>query len=374
MFSLSVGATALCMLASLNFLGLPESSPKAMEASLLGGKQVLASQAETTAFDGNTAVVSSENAVIPLGSAFGIKLFTDGVIVASLSEIYTENGICCPASDAGIKPGDYVLTADGKTVTGNAVLANLIGTSGGGPIALTVRRGERIFETTVTPVISEGSFKTGMWVRDSAAGIGTLTFYDPQSGSFAGLGHGICDMDTSGLMSLKSGEPAPIQLCGILKGEADHPGQLRGYFSSEEALGQLLVNNETGVYGTLHEIPTGQEVEVLSREDVVCGPVQILVSLDERGPQYYEAEIERISAKNQHTKNLVVKVTDPRLLELTGGIIQGMSGSPIFQNGKLAGAVTHVFTDDPTTGYGIFAETMLEQCRQMEPEEEKPAS
>ena len=362
-------------MAALSFLKPPETDPNVMEASLLGGKQV--SQLQTLETAGAAeASISSENAVIPLGSAFGIKLFTDGVIVASLSDIYTENGICCPAADAGIKPGDYLLTANGTAITGNGVLANLIGRSEGEPIGLQIRRGEKIFETTVTPVLGDGSFKTGMWVRDSAAGIGTLTFYDPQSGSFAGLGHGICDMDTSGLMSLKRGEPAPIQLCGILKGERDHPGQLKGYFSSEEALGQLLVNNETGVYGTLREIPTGREVEVLSREDVVCGPVQILVSLDERGPRYYDAEIERISAKNQLTKNLVVKVTDPRLLELTGGIIQGMSGSPIFQNGKLAGAVTHVFTDDPTAGYGIFAETMLEQTRMAagESEEEKLAS
>ena len=366
MFSLSVGCTALCMLASLGFLDLTDP-PKAMEASLLGGSSV-SEQAGDPALAMSAA--SSESAVIPLGSAFGIKLFTDGVIVASLSEIYTENGINCPAAEAGIKPGDYLLTANGSTITGNAVLANLIGRSEGEPVALTVRRGEKIFETSVTPVISDGSFKTGMWVRDSAAGIGTLTFYDPSSGSFAGLGHGICDMDTNGLMSLKRGEPAPIELCGILKGEAEHTGQLKGYFASEESLGELLVNNETGVYGTLKEIPAGQPVEVLSREDVVRGPVQILVSLNENGPQYYDAEIERISAKNQHTKNLVVKVTDPRLLELTGGIIQGMSGSPIFQNGRLAGAVTHVFTDDPTMGYGIFAETMLEQCRQAAGEQE----
>ena len=191
MFSLSVAAT-LCIVAVLSFLKSSETSRNAMEASLLGGQHVPEPQAAATAYAEQKAAVSSENTVIPLGSAFGIKLFTDGVIVASLSDIYTENGICCPASDAGIKPGDYVLAANGKTVTGNAVLANLIGKSGGEPITLQVRRqdrhGEKIFETTVTPVISEGSFKTGMWVRDSAAGIGTLTFYDPVSGSFAGSG------------------------------------------------------------------------------------------------------------------------------------------------------------------------------------------
>ena len=200
----------------------------------------------------------------------------------------------------------------------------------------------------------------GVWLRDSMAGIGTLTFYDPATGVFAGLGHGICDMDTNGVMALRSGEPAPITLSGIVKGQADSPGQLRGYFSSEESLGTLLANRETGVYGTLHQAPAGEMVETLTREEVATGPVQLLVSLDETGPQLYEAEIQEIINRDKTTKNLVVQVTDPRLLERTGGIVQGMSGAPILQNGKLAGAITHVFTEDPTLGYGIFISNMLE--------------
>lgn len=342
------------MLSSMNFLGISsQSAPAALEASAFnGGRAVSTSESENT-----------PQKVIPLGTAFGIKLFTDGVIVASLSEVYTENGLCCPAADCGIQPGDYLLEADGTAITGNAALAHLIGASEGKPVNLKVRRGEKVFETLVTPVFGEGSFKTGMWVRDSAAGIGTLTFYDPESGKFAGLGHGICDMDVGGVMSLKSGEPAAITLCGIDKGKENSPGQLRGYFSSDEAMGSLLVNNETGVYGTLTQTPQGRALEVLPKEQVTCGPVEILASVDESGPKRYTAEIQRISAKNQPTKNLVLKITDERLLELTGGIVQGMSGAPILQNGKLCGAVTHVFTDDPTMGYGIFAQTMVEQNR-----------
>lgn len=368
MFSLSVGATALCMLTSLSFLNLPEkqAAPAAVEASLFNSRSSYetAAPAEMPMEDAAQTAAFPETSVIPLGSAFGIKLFTDGVIVASLSDIYTENGVRCPAAEAGVKPGDYLLEANGAPITGNAALAQCIGSSAGQPVSLKIRRGDKILELSVSPVFGEGAFKTGMWVRDSAAGIGTLTFYDPASGSFAGLGHGICDMDAGGIMSLKSGEPAPIELCGILKGEADHPGQLRGYFSSDEPMGQLLANNETGVYGTLSAPPAGKAVEVLPREEVVCGKVKLLTSLDGSGPHYYDAEIQRVSAANQHTKNLILKITDPRLIELTGGIVQGMSGSPIFQNGKLAGAVTHVFTDDPTMGYGIFAQTMVEQCRQ----------
>lgn len=356
LFALSVGATALCMLGCLGFLsGGKESS--ALEASIFNGGKEFAHQEDSAAA---AAAQDTSRQVIPLGSAFGIKLFTDGVIVASLSDIYTEEGVCCPAAEAGILPGDYLLQADGQDIPDNGALARYIGSSQGEAISFQVRREDQVFSVEVTPVYGEGSFKTGMWVRDSAAGIGTLTFYDPATGVFAGLGHGICDMDTNGVMALKSGEPAPITLSGIVKGQADSPGQLRGYFSSEESLGTLLANRETGVYGTLHQAPAGEAVETLTREEVATGPVQLLVSLDETGPQLYEAEIQEIINRDKTTKNLVVQVTDPRLLERTGGIVQGMSGAPILQNGKLAGAVTHVFTEDPTLGYGIFISNMLE--------------
>ena len=356
LFALSVGATALCMLGCLGFLS-GGKEPNALEASIFNGGKEFAHQ------EGSAAAAAAQDTsrqVIPLGSAFGIKLFTDGVIVASLSDIYTEEGVCCPAAEAGILPGDYLLQADGQDIPDNGALARYIGSSQGEAISFQVRREDQVFSVEVTPVYGEGSFKTGMWVRDSAAGIGTLTFYDPATGVFAGLGHGICDMDTNGVMALRSGEPAPITLSGIVKGQADSPGQLRGYFSSEESLGTLLANRETGVYGTLHQAPAGEMVETLTREEVATGPVQLLVSLDETGPQLYEAEIQEIINRDKTTKNLVVQVTDPRLLERTGGIVQGMSGAPILQNGKLAGAVTHVFTEDPTLGYGIFISNMLE--------------
>ena len=356
LFALSVGATALCMLGCLGFLS-GGKEPSALEASIFNGGKEFSHQEHSAAA---AAAQDTSRQVIPLGSAFGIKLFTDGVIVASLSDIYTEEGVCCPAAEAGILPGDYLLQADGQDIPDNGALARYIGSSQGEAISFQVRREDQVFSVEVTPVYGEGSFKTGMWVRDSAAGIGTLTFYDPATGVFAGLGHGICDMDTNGVMALKSGEPAPITLSGIVKGQADSPGQLRGYFSSEESLGTLLANRETGVYGTLHQAPAGEAVETLTREEVATGPVQLLVSLDETGPQLYEAEIQEIINRDKTTKNLVVQVTDPRLLERTGGIVQGMSGAPILQNGKLAGAITHVFTEDPTLGYGIFISNMLE--------------
>lgn len=359
-FAASVGITAVCMLTTVGVLGLQEPAAEACAqaaAAFDTGVQAPA-QAAPPAGDGQ---------VVPLGEAFGIRLFTDGVIVASLSDIYTTGGVCCPAAQAGIRVGDYLLQADGMEIQNNSALAAYIGRSQGSTVTFLVRRGDREFEAQVTPVFGEGAFRTGMWVRDSAAGVGTLTFYDPQSGMFAGLGHGICDSDAGSVMALKSGEPADITLCGIVRGVGGQPGQLRGYFSSDEAMGELLCNNETGVYGTLDQPPQGAPMDVLPRDQVSAGPVEILASIDGSGPKLYSAEILRVDSADQPTKNLVVRVTDSRLLESTGGIVQGMSGAPILQNGKLAGAVTHVFTDDPTKGYGIFAQTMLEQAKAAAP-------
>jgi len=307
------------MLGTLGLMG--PGAAQALEASAFNDGEAVESQAvPVQAVDASLGELS----VIPMGSAFGIKLFTDGVIVASLSDIYTENGVCCPAADAGLQPGDYLVQADGMEIQSNAALAKYIGVSGGKPITFLVKRGQEQFEVTVNPVYGEGAFKTGIWVRDSAAGVGTLTFYDPQSGIFAGLGHGICDMDAGGVMALKSGEPAPITLCGVTKGLPNSPGQLRGYFASDDSMGVLLANNETGVYGTLDDPPAGTPVQVLPRDEVHEGAVKILASIDENGPRLYEAQIEAIATLEQPTKNLVLRVTDPRLLDCTGGIVQGM--------------------------------------------------
>lgn len=355
-FAMSVGITAVCMLATVGVLGLEEPSTEP------GVQEAAAFETASQPPEAKAVQKAEDGQVIPLGEAFGIKIFTDGVIVASLSDIYTTGGICCPAAEAGLRAGDYLIEADGMAIGSNSDLAAYIGQSQGQSVTFKVRRGEKEFETTVTPVFGEGAFRTGMWVRDSAAGVGTLTFYDPSTGMFAGLGHGICDADAGNVMTLKTGEPAAITLCGIVKGQRGEPGQLRGYFSSDESMGRLLANNETGVYGTLDSPREGTPMDVLSRDQVKPGPVEILASIDGSGPKLYSAEIKKVNPADQPTKNLVISVTDKRLLESTGGIVQGMSGAPILQEGKLCGAVTHVFMDDPTMGYGIFAQTMLEQC------------
>ena len=361
LFALSVGATALCMLGCLGFLS-GGKEPSALEASIFNGGKEFAHQ------EGSAAAAAAQDTsrqVIPLGSAFGIKLFTDGVIVASLSDIYTEEGVCCPAAEAGILPGDYLLQADGQDIPDNGALARYIGSSQGEAISFQVRREDQVFSVEVTPVYGEGSFKTGMWVRDSAAGIGTLTFYDPATGIFGGLGHAVCDVDTGEPMPLSSGEVVPAYISGVKKGEKGAPGELQGSFLSSVPSGMLYLNNETGVYGALSSSPSQNEaIPLCYRQDVEEGPAQVLVTVDGQGPQLYDIVIEEVNlGDNTPTKNMILHVTDPELLEATGGIVQGMSGSPVIQNGKLAGAVTHVFVNDPTRGYGIFAENMLDNCQ-----------
>ena len=212
--------------------------------------------------------------------------------------------------------------------------------------------------------------------RDSTAGIGTVTFYNPENGLFGGLGHGICDVDTNSLMPMKNGDIVPVTISGVTKGQKGAAGELRGYFSSNQAIGNLFINSDEGVYGQLDASPVEQQaLPVAMKQEVKEGPAQILTTVADGEPQYYNVTIESIEYKNSsRVKNLVVLVTDEVLLEKTGGIVQGMSGSPIIQNGKIVGAVTHVFLNDPTRGYGIFAENMVENLVSMEQESVQKAS
>ena len=220
----------------------------------------------------------------------------------------------------------------------------------------------------VVPVkaASDEVYRCGIWVRDSSAGIGTVTFYDPSTGVFGGLGHAVCDVDTGGVMPLAEGQVVPVSIHGVQKGEAGTPGELQGSFLTTLSCGELRKNTETGVYGVLNRNPAaGREaIPICLRQEVKEGPVQILTTISGTEPALYDAVIEKVSlGDHTPTKNLILRITDPELLSKTGGIVQGMSGSPILQDGKLAGAVTHVFVNDPTRGYGIFAENMLDAAR-----------
>ena len=201
-----------------------------------------------------------------------------------------------------------------------------------------------------------------MWVRDSSAGVGTLTFADEELGVFAGLGHPISDSDTGESVALRSGEIVPCEITGCSAGTAGSPGELKGHFLSAHAIGTIRINGENGVYGTTRTHFSGQLREIAFAQEVVTGPAEIWATIEGKAPRAYRIQIERVSDADPR-RNLVIRVTDPSLLSATGGIVQGMSGSPILQNGRLVGAVTHVLVNDPTRGYGIFAQTMLEQAK-----------
>lgn len=306
--------------------------------------------------------VVDETCVVPCGTPFGIRMFTDGVVVVGLADIATSSGTVNPAAKAGLKVGDVITSINGITVETNSEVAQAVENCKGKGLKLSVRRGGSTFSAILSPVLSEADnlYKAGLWVRDSSAGIGTLTFYNPSTKYFAGLGHGICDSDTQELMPLLNGNIVPVTISGVTKGQRGEPGELRGYFSDDKAIGNLSANVPSGVYGVLNSAPEGKALKVAMKQEVVTGPAKILTTIDGGSPQCYDAYIEKIDYRDGvQSKNLVLHITDKKLITQTGGIVQGMSGSPIIQNNMLVGAVTHVFVDDPTRGYGIFAENML---------------
>lgn len=300
--------------------------------------------------------------VVPCGIPFGIKMFTEGVIVVGMSDVDTDAGLQNPAKACGIQIGDIVMSINGTKVSSNEQVGEIVQQSGGTPLDVQLKRGDEVFTFQLRPILSsiDGQYKAGIWVRDSSAGIGTMTYYDPKSGCYAGLGHAVCDIDTQMVMPLFSGEIVRANISGVSLGHAGAPGELKGMFVDNRAMGTLDVNNETGVFGKLYSsYPYNQPVEMAHSYEVERGPASILCTVSGETPEIYSVNIDRLNgASETDTKNMVISITDPKLLAKTGGIVQGMSGSPILQNGKLVGAVTHVFVNDPTKGYGIFVENM----------------
>ncbi len=300
--------------------------------------------------------------LIPGGQPFGIKLQMDGVMVIRLGAVSASGSTVCPAEDAGLQPGDIIHTVGGTSVTSNDTLKEAVSASEGETIEITYTREDKTCSAQLTPVFSpaEGDYTAGLWVRDSLAGVGTMTFCDPESGSFGGLGHPICDTDTGTCIPIGEGSACPITISSITKGTSGHPGMLQGTFLGEDPLGTLLCNNRCGVFGNL-TVPCSEEdaVPMAFKQEITEGKAEILCTISGTEPKSYTIEIEEIDfGGTDSTKNMILHITDQELIQQTGGIVQGMSGSPILQNGKLVGAVTHVFVDDPTRGYGIFCENM----------------
>ena len=298
----------------------------------------------------------------PGGMPFGVKFYTNGVMVVGFCDIDTGKGSVNPATKAGLHAKDVILKINGEEIKGAADMTARIEASGGKPMKLTCRRAGKEFEATLTPVLSaaEGQYKTGIWVRDSGAGIGTVTFLFPDSGAFAGLGHGICDADTGALVEMRKGAVSDVTISSVVKGAAGAPGELKGHFNPGRS-GALLGNSNCGVWGVLSEVPETslEPMPIGLRDEITEGDAYILCTVTTGEVQKYDIRISNIKRDAKGSKCFTVTVTDPDLLALTGGIVQGMSGSPIIQDGKIVGAVTHVLINDPTTGYGIFLENML---------------
>ena len=311
---------------------------------------------------------SAPRSVIPLGRAVGIKLFAQGVLVVGLSDITTDQGLASPARACGLQEGDVITHINDAQVSSIEEVQTILQDLEGQEMELTVLRDEESQEVTTRAAqcSTDGAYKLGAWIRDSMAGIGTLTFVDPETGLFGTLGHGINDVDTAVLMKLQSGAITPASVAGVVKGVNGRPGELRGAFSSSQDLGTLYANTESGVFGHLQDPGTftGTPVPVATAEEVHTGQATILANVAGTEVEEYTVEILKVYSNTSDTRDLMLRVTDPRLLEKTGGIVQGMSGSPILQDGKLVGAVTHVLIDHADRGYGILAQNMLDQAAQ----------
>ncbi|MFR8104359.1 MAG: SpoIVB peptidase [Clostridia bacterium] len=318
--------------------------------------------------------VIPKTTVIPVGDIVGLKLYTSGVLVVGMTEIEGENNISYkPYENTDIKEGDMIVEMNKNEITCTADLIEAVNDSKGHTIDLKLVREGSIKESQITPAkTGKNEYKLGLWVRDAAAGVGTMTFYEPDTGMFAALGHGIVDIDTEKLIDIAKGEFVTASIQDIIKGKKGEPGKIQGSIENQTKLGEVYKNTNLGVYGKLtNSLPLNIQkrdaLEVAPREEIKLGKATILCTLENNQKKEYEVEIEKLYLNNnENNKSMLLKVIDPKLLESTGGIIQGMSGSPIIQNGKLIGAVTHVLVNDPTTGYGIFGDLMIKQLREVE--------
>ena len=308
--------------------------------------------------------------VIPIGTAIGMKIYTKGVLVVGMSQIKDENDEKKrPYENSGIEQGDTIIAINNNEVSNTNELIEEVNNSNGNAITVKYEKNNETLETSITPVKSGNEYKLGLWVRDAAAGVGTLTFYEPNTNSFMALGHGISDIDTEKIVDIASGELITASILTIKKGVKGTPGEIRGTIENGNNIGKIGKNTNLGVYGTVTnknylDISGMEEMEVATRSEIQEGKAQIICQLDNNGRKTYEIEIEKIYlANNTDNKSMLIKVTDKELLEKTGGIIQGMSGAPVIQNGKFVGAVTNVLVNDPTQGYAIFGDMMIKQMR-----------
>ncbi len=306
-----------------------------------------------------------EQEIYVSGSTIGIYMETEGVLVIDTGEIEDQNGEMKEPAKNLVRQGDYIVSFNGEKISTKRELINDIAGLDGEEVTLEVKREGESVPVSVTPVKdTKGDYKLGIWVRDDTQGIGTLTYVD-QNGRYGALGHGISDIDTAQLLNIRNGALYKAQILAINKGSKGNPGELAGFirYDDRNILGSIEINSKNGIYGQFYKGAedgiTLKKMPVAYKQDVKTGEASVLCNVDGEVREY-QAEIKRIDLNHEDTnKSFVIQITDEKLLEKTGGIVQGLSGSPVLQNGKMVGAITHVFVQDSTSGYGIFIENML---------------
>ena len=314
-----------------------------------------------------TVTVERPKVLVPGGQSLGVAVETEGLVVVGSSDLGT---VTSPARKAGIQPGDVIRAVDGTPVSRSEQLTELL--EAGKAARVTVARDGETMDLDVTPAIDprDEVCKMGVWVRQSTAGVGTLTFYDPESHGYGALGHAITDVDTGIAFPVGEGAVYENEVVQITRGAEGKPGELTGaFFEQEVVLGEIERNTDYGIFGGAEDALTDgalypEGLPVGTRSDIHTGSAQLLTTLDGGKVEAFDCEIEKLYDQSEPaTRSMVVRITDPELLERTGGIVQGMSGSPILQDGRIVGAVTHVFVSDPTRGYGVYIEWMLDAAQ-----------
>lgn len=317
-----------------------------------------------------TVNVVPNKMVIPSGEAIGVKIQTKGVLVVGLSSITTEDGKKhSPAADAGFEIGDTILEINGQKIEKDRDITNMVNGSKEASLNFLIERVGKQHKIDVKPVKSaeDSIYRIGLWVRDNIAGVGTMTFIDPETNNFGALGHGITDVDSGVLIDISKGSVLKSKVASIQKARKTIPGEIVGiFFESQDPYGKIIKNTNFGIYGVLNikdRKNLADPIPIALSYQIKEGPAKILTTIDGNKVEEFDIEIQKINRQDTcSSKSMLIKVTDQRLLDITGGIVQGMSGSPIIQDGKLIGAVTHVLVNDPTRGYGIFIEWMLDEA------------
>lgn len=315
--------------------------------------------------------VVNRPALIPGGNAIGVRMNTKGVLVVAVTEVIDIKGNrISPAREAGLKVGDSIIEINGEKISSAEQVVKILNNVKNEQVNIIVLRNKNEIKIAATPVqcLQDNSYRLGIWVRDKTSGIGTMTFYHKESNKFGALGHGIADMDTGKLLNVEKGLVMNAKISDVEQGKKGTPGEIKGvFYKTDDILGEIYDNNDYGIYGVLkenNEIKNREPIPIGYKDEVEIGKAYILSTLDDNKIDKYEIEILKVEPQEKAAqKSMVVKVTDKRLLNKTGGIIQGMSGSPIIQNGRLIGAITHVFVNDPTKGYGLYIEWMLENIK-----------